>query len=51
MNKDIVELIKKQHQECGTRYFGLGNLNKMKQLNNGGALISEMIKKDPLLKV
>lgn len=34
-NADIVKLIEREHKERGTRYFGLGNLNKMKQLNEG----------------
>lgn len=50
VNKDILQLIKSQNQTCGTRYFGLGNLNKMKQLNDGGALISTMIANDVDLK-
>lgn len=50
MNKEIVELIKDQYKACGTRYFGLGNLTKMKQLNDGGAVIAEMVKQDEFLK-
>uniref|UniRef100_A0A7S1YZ85 Fatty acid hydroxylase domain-containing protein n=1 Tax=Trieres chinensis TaxID=1514140 RepID=A0A7S1YZ85_TRICV len=50
MNKEIVELIKDQYKECGTRYFGLGNLNKMKQLNDGGAVVAKMVAEDPFLK-
>jgi len=50
MNKEIVELISKENKKCGTRYFGLGNLNKMKQLNDGGVKIAEMIKEDAYLK-
>ena len=49
VNEEIVQLIKDQYQECGTRYFGLGNLNKMKQLNDGGKVITQMIKDDPYL--
>lgn len=50
VNEDIVRLIKDQYNECGTRYFGLGNLNKMKQLNDGGRVIVDMIKNDAQLK-
>lgn len=49
INKDIIDCIKRQHQQYGTRYFGLGNLNKMKQLNDGGKDIVEMVKQDPYL--
>mmetsp|Transcript_6173 Transcript_6173/g.8004 ORF Transcript_6173/g.8004 Transcript_6173/m.8004 type:complete len:650 (-) Transcript_6173:309-2258(-) len=50
VNKDIVKLIKKEHQKKGTRKFGLGNLNKMKQLNDGGIEIAKMVKEDEYLK-
>mmetsp|Transcript_33418 Transcript_33418/g.50409 ORF Transcript_33418/g.50409 Transcript_33418/m.50409 type:complete len:656 (+) Transcript_33418:132-2099(+) len=50
VNTEIVKLIKDQNKECGTRYFGLGNLNKMKKLNDGGKQISEMVKADPELR-
>lgn len=50
VNKEIIQLIKTENKTCGTRYFGLGNLNKMKQLNDGGRVISEMVKADPELK-
>jgi len=50
MNKDIIDLIKQEYKKCGTRYFGLGNLTKMKQLNDGGVVISKMVKQDPFLK-
>ncbi|CAB9501511.1 WAX2 C-terminal domain [Seminavis robusta] len=49
VNKEIIELMRKEHKNCGTRYFGLGNLNKMKQLNDGGVEIAKMIKEDPYL--
>lgn len=49
VNEEIVKLMKDQYQECGTRYYGLGNLNKMKQLNDGGRLICKMVKEDPFL--
>lgn len=50
VNKDIVKLIKGQYKAYGTTCFGLGNLNKMKQVNDGGQLISDMVKADPYLK-
>merc|ERR1712174_42517 len=50
MNQDIINLIKQEYIKCGTRYFGLGNLTKMKQLNDGGVVIAEMVKQDPFLK-
>mmetsp|Transcript_27844 Transcript_27844/g.59886 ORF Transcript_27844/g.59886 Transcript_27844/m.59886 type:complete len:694 (-) Transcript_27844:91-2172(-) len=50
VNKDIVKLIKDQNKAYGTKCFGLGNLNKMKQVNDGGKLISEMVKADPYFK-
>ena len=50
INKEIVDLIRQEYDRYGTRYFGLGNLNKMKQLNDGGIEIAEMIEKDPYLK-
>lgn len=50
VNKEIVELMKREHQRSGTRYYGLGNLNKMKQLNDGGIEIAKMIKEDSYLK-
>lgn len=50
VNRDIVKLIKSQYKAYGTQCYGLGNLNKMKQVNDGGQLISDMIKADPDLK-
>jgi sterol desaturase/sphingolipid hydroxylase (fatty acid hydroxylase superfamily) len=50
INQDILRLMKDQHKACNTRCFGLGNLNKMKQLNDGGVDIVEMVKKDSYLK-
>jgi|EP00566_Odontella_aurita_P008537 sterol desaturase/sphingolipid hydroxylase (fatty acid hydroxylase superfamily) len=50
MNDEIVDLIRDQYKKCGTRYFGLGNLNKMKQLNDGGKEVARLIDQDPLLK-
>ena len=50
INQDTVNLICTQHNLKGTRFFGLGNLNKMKQLNDGGNVIVELIQKDSYLK-
>lgn len=50
INTEIVELIKQEHKKSGTRKFGLGNLNKMKQLNDGGVEIERLIKEDSYLK-
>ena len=49
VNQDIMETIRCEHKRHGTRYWALGNLNKMKQLNDGGKDIVEMIKKDSYL--
>jgi len=49
INADIVKLIKDENRRCGTRYFGLGNLNKMKTLNDGGREISRLVAADPEL--
>ena len=50
VNRDIVKLIKAHYKAHGTQLFGLGNLNKMKQVNDGGQLISDMVKTDSYLK-
>lgn len=50
VNEEIVELMRKEHKKCGTRKFGLGNLNKMKQLNDGGREIARMVEEDEYLK-
>ena len=50
INKEIIDLIKQEHKSKGTRYFGLGNLNKMKQLNDGGQEIARMVKEDEYLR-
>ena len=50
INKDIVSLIRKEYDSCGTRYFGLGNLNKMQKLNDGGRKIAAMIRDDEYLR-
>jgi len=50
INNDIVKLMRQEHKRSGTRYFGLGNLNKMKQLNEGGIEIARLVKEDPYLK-
>jgi sterol desaturase/sphingolipid hydroxylase (fatty acid hydroxylase superfamily) len=46
LNREIMEVIREHHRENGTRYFGLGNLNKMKQLNDGGEDIVRMVQED-----
>lgn len=46
INKEMLDLIRFENKYSGTRCFGLGNLNKMKQLNDGGNLVVEMIKND-----
>lgn len=50
VNKDIVNVIRQQYEAYGTTYFGLGNLNKMKQVNDGGSVIVKMIQQDSYLK-
>jgi len=50
VNRDIFKVIKSQFDLHGTTCFGLGNLNKMKQVNDGGQVISDMIKGDSYLK-
>jgi sterol desaturase/sphingolipid hydroxylase (fatty acid hydroxylase superfamily) len=50
VNQDIINVIKNEYKTKGTQCFGLGNLNKMKQLNDGGRLISEMVREDSYLK-
>jgi sterol desaturase/sphingolipid hydroxylase (fatty acid hydroxylase superfamily) len=50
INREIVALMREEHQKCGTRYFGLGNLNKMKQLNDGGIEVAKMVERDAYLK-
>jgi len=50
VNSDILGLIKKEYKIRGTRYFGLGNFNKMKQLNESGEKITKMVKEDDFLK-
>lgn len=50
VNQDIIKLIKQEHKSKGTRFYGLGNLNKMKQLNDGGIKIANLIKEDAYLK-
>ena len=51
MNKKIIELIRDGYRESGTRYFVLGNFNKMKQLNEGGETIVKMIKTTPTWRI
>lgn len=50
VNADIVGLIREQYKKSGTRYFGLGNFNKMKQLNDSGEKIVQMVEQDEFLK-
>ena len=50
INRDILSCIRRQYDNCGTQYFGLGNLNKMKQLNDGGRDMVRMIEEDPYLR-
>ena len=50
INRDIVNLIRLQYDTCGTRYFGLGNLNKMQKLNDGGKAIVRLIQEDAYLR-
>jgi len=50
MNQEILDLMRTQYKHCGTTKFGLGNWNKMKQLNNGGVEIAELVKNDEFLK-
>eukprot|EP00522_Entomoneis_paludosa_P004575 CAMPEP_0172464882 /NCGR_PEP_ID=MMETSP1065-20121228/51825_1 /TAXON_ID=265537 /ORGANISM="Amphiprora paludosa, Strain CCMP125" /LENGTH=650 /DNA_ID=CAMNT_0013221241 /DNA_START=66 /DNA_END=2018 /DNA_ORIENTATION=- len=50
VNKDMIKLMRQEHKNKGTRYFGLGNLNKMKQLNDGGIELANMVKEDEYLK-
>jgi sterol desaturase/sphingolipid hydroxylase (fatty acid hydroxylase superfamily) len=50
INRDIVRLIREENARCGTTCFGLGNLNKMKQVNDGGSVLVDLIKQDPVLK-
>lgn len=49
INRELVELMRLQYETYGTRYFGLGNLNKMQQLNDSGKDIVSMIEEDPYL--
>ena len=50
VNRDILLLMRQEYDKYGTRFFGLGNLNKMKQLNDGGRDIVRMVEEDPYLK-
>lgn len=50
INNDIIDLIEQEHKNFNTRLFGLGNLNKMRQLNDGGSVISGVVKEHPYLK-
>jgi hypothetical protein len=50
INQDIVSLIRREFDAHGTRYFGLGNLNKMQKLNDGGRKIVSLIKENDYLR-
>jgi len=50
VNKDIVDLIEREYKLSGTRYFGLGNMNKNKQLNDGGNEIVRLVQNHKFLK-
>lgn len=50
INEEMIELMRTEHKNCGTRYFGLGNLNKMKQLNDSGIELVKMIEEDEYLR-
>jgi Fatty acid hydroxylase superfamily len=50
VNREILELMRQEYESHGTRYFGLGNLNKMQQLNNSGLDIARMVQEDPYLR-
>ena len=43
INSNIIQYIRKQHIRYGTKYFGLGNLNKNKNLNDCGRQIVDML--------
>lgn len=49
INKEMIELMRAEYKKSGTRYFGLGNLNKMKQLNDSGIDLVKMIEDDEYL--
>lgn len=50
INEEILDLMRTQHQKFGTRYFGLGNLNKMQPLNDSGIELERMVNEDEYLK-
>jgi sterol desaturase/sphingolipid hydroxylase (fatty acid hydroxylase superfamily) len=50
INQEILKCMRNEHKKCGTRKFGLGNLNKMKQLNDGGLDIARLVAQDAYLK-
>lgn len=50
VNKDLVQLMEDEHKAHGTRFFGLGNLNKMKQLNEGGEEIARLVSENEYLR-
>jgi len=50
IKREMLNLMRQEYEKYGTRYFGLGNLNKMKQLNDGGLEMVRLIEQDPYLK-
>ncbi|GAX26793.1 hypothetical protein FisN_9Lu089 [Fistulifera solaris] len=50
LNQNMLESMRKEHRENGMRYFGLGNLNKMKLLNDGGVAMVQLIEQNAYLK-
>lgn len=50
INQNIVDLILQEYSNHNTKHFGLGNLNKMLQLNDGGRDLVTLISKHPVLK-
>jgi hypothetical protein len=50
INGEMIKLMRQEHEKRGTRFFGLGNLNKMKQLNDGGIELVKMVQEDEYLK-
>jgi len=50
VNKDIITLIEQEYKTYGTRRFGLGNMNKNKQLNDGGNEIVRLVRENQYLR-
>ena len=49
VNKDLLQLMEDEHKAHGTCFFGLGNLNKMKQLDEGGKEIACLVSENEFL--